>query len=224
MVANILLNSYAFLGWETEGTAFWVFLVLFLLFFYISMTVTDEKPLTSVFMNLLCAGILYLYSGMSGEVFWFLNIEKVGWLILFTFILTAMLFGLVIGNFWGHLKLVSSIFSDFWVGLVGLVIASVWGYLLIRLGEIVFDEHPILCVITLLGGLSGQAKSSGSGAPEPESGSNPEPTPNPEPSHGFPCCDNCKWNMSRGSFFVRCSQDYSREKEANEKCGQWQRC
>lgn len=40
--------------------------------------------------------------------------------------------------------------------------------------------------------------------------------------HGFPCCDNCRWNQDRGSYTVRCFQDSSRNKVANEKCGQWQ--
>ena len=243
----MLLNSYAFLSWETEGTNFWILLGLFVLSFCISMAATEEKPFTIIITNLACAGLLYLYSGMSGEVFWFINIEKVGWILWFVgFMLTAILFGLVIGNFWGHLKLASSIFSDFWVGFVGLVIACVWGYLLIRLGKIVFDEHPIQCVITLLGGLSGQAKSSsytpsygggdsgsggggGGSSPEPEPDPYPDPTPDPEPDgpyspQGFPCCDNCRWNMNRGSYFVRCFQDGSREKEPNDKCTQWQRC
>lgn len=244
---NILLNSHAFLRWETESKAFWVLLALFIIIYFYSREILDYEPKKFLWMNLACAGIIYLYTGMSGEVFWFLNIEKVGWLImLFAFILTAALFGIVIGNAWGFLKLVSSITSDFWSAIIGLVIGCVWSFLLVRLGEIIFEEHPILCVITLLGGLGGQTKtsnytpsyessdseSSGGGggtSPEPEPDPSPGPSPDPNPdepygSHGYPCCNNCKWNMNRGSYFVRCFQDESREKEPNDKCGQWQRC
>ncbi len=221
-----MLNSFFLLAWRTEGTTFWIFLGLFLVCYYYSIVIVDEKPLTSIFMNLLCAGIIYLYSSMPGEVFWFLNIEEVGWLImLFAFIFTAMLFGIVIGNAWGHLKLAFSIFSDFWLGIIGLIVACVWGYLLIRLGKIIFDEHPILCVLTLLGGLGSSNKSTSYTAPSENSSSGTGVKPgDPYSPEGFPCCNNCKWNQNRGSYFVRCFQNSSREKEPNDKCGQWQRC
>ena len=49
-----------------------------------------------------------------------------------------------------------------------------------------------------------------------------EPKGDDGDGHGFPCCDNCRWNQDRGSYTVRCFQDSSRNKVANEKCGQWQ--
>ena len=204
-----------------------------------------------MYMNLLCAGITILYTGMTGEVFWFLNIEKVGWLImLFAFIFTAMLFGIAIGNAWGNLKNVSTIFSYFKFGFLSLVLSVAWVVTLVRLALIVFDEHPILCVITFLSSLGSLSKSMDY-VPAPES---PQPVTEPssgtgsdgkwqetsdgkytkikEPSvdkdpyspNGFPCCDNCKWNQDRGCYFVRCFQDSSRIKKPNDKCGQWERC
>lgn len=222
LVANLLLNPYAFLRWETESSAFWILLVLFLICFYGSMTLTEEKPTTSIFLTLICAGIVYLYSGMSGEVFWFLNIEKVGWLImLFAFYITAMLFGTALGYAWGYLKFISLLSSNFWFSVFGITVGCVWGYLLYRLGRIIFDEHPILCFLTLMGALGIQAKSSNEQEKESQK---PEPKPGRDPyrPQGFPCCDNCRWNQNRGSYTVRCFQDSSRRKKSNDKCGQWQ--
>ena len=152
---NIVLNSTSFLSWHSDSTAFWILLVLAILFYFVSVSMTDEAPIASIFVNLLCAGTLYLYSGTTGEAFWFLNFEKQGFVIWFIcYIISAVFFGILIGMSIGHLKLVIEIFSNFWVGLIGLLIGSVWGYLLIRYIGIIFDEHPIICALAILGAIS----------------------------------------------------------------------
>ena len=156
---NIILNSMSFIGWHSDSYAFWILLALAIVFYFVSSSLVNEAPLTSVFVNLLCAGTLYLYSGTIGEVFWFLNFEKQGLIIWFIcYILTAAFFGILIGMTIGHLKLVLGVFSNFWAGLIGVLIGCVWGYLLLRYVGIIFDEHPIICAFTILGAIgSGSA-------------------------------------------------------------------
>ena len=156
---SLILNSMSFLDWQADSVAFWVLLVLAAILYFISMSLYEESPLTAVFVNLLCAGTLFLYSGTTGEVFWFINFEEQNLIVWFVcYLLTAVFFGILIGMTWGHIKLVVEIFSDFWVGLVGLVIGCICGILLLRFFSIIISEHPIICVLTLLGAI-------GSGSP-----------------------------------------------------------
>ena len=85
-------------------------------------------------------------------LFWFLNIEKVGWLLwLFCYMLTSILFGVIIGNAWAFLKWFFDIFENPTLGVVGLILSCVWGYLLWRLIPIFFEEHQIVFILTLVG-------------------------------------------------------------------------
>lgn len=152
---SIFLNSMPFLSWQADSAAFWILFVLAVFFYFLGVALKDDAPIMSVFANLLSAGALYLYSGTSGEVFWFINFEKQNIIIWFIcYILTAAFLGILIGLAIGHLKLVTEIFSDFWVALIGVIIGCIWGYLLLRFLGIIFDEHPIICGLTILGAIS----------------------------------------------------------------------
>lgn len=168
-------------------------------------------------------------------LFWFLNIEKVGWLLwLFCYMLTSILFGVIIGNAWAFLKWFFDIFENPTLGVVGLILSCVWGYLLWRLIPIFFEEHQIVFILTLVGVIGTVNKAID--GPSVSSTTEPEPEPESRPSsssgygsgskepyspQGLPCCDNCRWNQNRGSYSVRCFQNSSRQKEPNDKCGQW---
>ena len=149
----------SFLSWQADSSAFWILFVLAVLFYFVCMALYEESPITAFFINLLCAGTLYLYSGTTGEVFWFINFEEQNFFVwLACYFLTAMFFGTLIGMAWGHLKLVLEIFSNLWVGLVGLIIGCVWALLLLRYFGIIIEEHPIICLLTLVGAIgSGSA-------------------------------------------------------------------
>ena len=228
-MTSILLNSSAFLPFEAESIAFWILLAIMagsLFFSYIE----DESIMRSFWLDLLCAGATFLFSGLRGELFWFLNIEKVGWLLwIFCYILTFMFFGVIVGHIVAFIQWVFDIFENPTIGFIGLVLCVVWGFLLWRLVPIFFEEHQIVFFLTLVG-IVGVANKAMDG-PRASSTTKPEPGPNPGPGpkdpyspHGFPCCDNCRWNQNRGSYSVRCFQNSNREKEPNDKCGQWQRC
>lgn len=233
-MVSILLNSSAFLSFEAESTAFWVLLAIMVGSLIYSFHVED--PVKSLLLDLLCAGAMFLFSGLRGELFWFLNIEKVGWLLwLFCYILTAMFFGVIAGHIWAFLQWVFDIFESPTLGIIGLVLCLVWGFLLWRLIPIFFEEHQIIFFLTLVGviGIANKAMDgpqvSSTTEPDPEPGPTPGPRPEPDPPgpyspQGFPCCDNCRWNQNRGSYSVRCFQNSSMQKEPNDKCGQWQRC
>ena len=142
-VVDILLNSREFIKWETEGTVFWILLALFFCLLYYSLKMPrEDRVCHSLYVSMLCAGIVFLYTGMTGEVFWFLNIKKVGLIMIFALAFTAILFGAAIGNTWGNLKNVSRISSDFKFGFWSLIVSLAWGVTLIRLVLIVFEEHP----------------------------------------------------------------------------------
>ncbi len=230
-MASILLNSSAFLSLEAESTAFWVLLAIMAGSLICSFHVED--PVKSLMLDLLCAGAMFLFSGLRGELFWFLNIEKVGWLLwLFCYLLTSMFFGVIVGHIWAFLQWVFDIFESPTLGIIGLVLCVVWGFLLWRLIPIFFEEHQIIFFLTLVGvvGVANKAMDGpqASPTPDPEPPS-PGPRPKPDPPElygpqGIPCCDNCRWNQNRGSYSVRCFQNSSRVKEPNDKCDQWNRC
>ena len=160
MIISILLNQMSFLPWAGDSTAFWVCLVASLVFLLLSLNLAEEQPVTSVFLNLLCAGSVYLLTGLHGELFWFINIERVNWLIWFVcYLLTAAFFGMVLGLAWGHLKLISELFDNTLAAILGLVIGLIWGFLLLRLVGIIFEEHPIVCVLTLICSISSGSSS-----------------------------------------------------------------
>ena len=96
-MVSILLNSSAFLPFDAESTAFWVLLAIMAGSLFISY-IDEENPMRSLLLNFLCAGATFLFSGLRGELFWFLNIEKVGLLLwVFCYILTFMFFGVIAG-------------------------------------------------------------------------------------------------------------------------------
>lgn len=53
----------------------------------------------------------------------------------------------------------------------------------------------------------------------PSSSSNSDKDNGYDPPYG--CCDNCRWNMNRGSHYSRCAQDGRDDRVANERCGSW---
>lgn len=153
-MSNIFLNSMSFLSWQADSYAFWILFSLAAFLYSLGVAMKDDAPIMSVFVNLLSAGALYLYSGTSGEVFWFINFEKQNIIVWFIcYILTAAFFGILIGLTWGHLKLILGLFSNFWVAFIGLIIGCIWGVLLFKYIGIIFDEHPIICTLTILGAL-----------------------------------------------------------------------
>ena len=234
-MVSILLNSSAFLPFDAESTAFWVLLAVMagsLFFSYMD----EENPMRSLLLNLLCAGATFLFSGLRGELFWFLNIEKVGLLLwVFCYILTFMFFGVIAGHVIAFIRWFFDIFENPTFGVIGLILSVIWGSLLWRLVPIFFEEHQIVFFLTLMGaaGMINKAMDgpqvSSTTEPDPEPGPTPGPRPEPDPPgpyspQGFPCCDNCRWNQNRGSYSVRCFQTSSRVKEPNDKCDQWNRC
>lgn len=229
MMASILLNSSAFLPFDAESTAFWVLLAVMAGSLFISY-MDEENPMRSLLLNLLCAGATFLFSGLRGELFWFLNIEKVGFLLwVFCYILTFMFFGVIAGHVIAFIRWFFDIFENPILGVIGLILSVIWGSLLWRLVPIFFEEHQIVFFLTLMGavGVANKAMDGpqASSTPDPEPPSpGPRPKPDPYGPQGFPCCDNCRWNQNRGSYTVRCFQNSSRVKEPNDKCGQWQRC
>lgn len=234
---SILLNSSAFLPFEAESTAFWVLLAVMVGSLILSY-MAEISPVRSLLLNLLCAGSTFLFSGLRGELFWFLNIEKVGLLLwVFCYILTFMFFGVIAGHVIAYVRWFFDIFENPVLGVIGLILSVVWGSLLWRLVPIFFEEHQIVSFLTLMGA-AGTVNKAMDG-PSASSTTGPDPEPEPSPSfgsgsgsgskepyspQGFPCCDNCRWNQNRGSYSVRCFQNSSRQKEPNDKCGQWQRC
>ena len=234
-MVSILLNSSAFLPFDAESTAFWVLLAIMAGSLFISY-MDEENPMRSLLLNLLCAGATFLFSGLRGELFWFLNIEKVGLLLwIFCYILTFMFFGVIAGHVIAFIRWFFDIFENPTFGVIGLILSVIWGSLLWRLVPIFFEEHQIVFFLTLMGaaGMINKAMDgpqvSSTTEPDPEPGPTPGPRPEPDPPgpyspQGFPCCDNCRWNQNRGSYSVRCFQNSSRVKEPNDKCDQWNRC
>ena len=246
-MVSILLNSSAFLPFDAESTAFWVLLAIMAGSLFISY-MDEENPMRSLLLNLLCAGATFLFSGLRGELFWFLNIEKVGLLLwVFCYILTFMFFGVIAGHVIAFIRWFFDIFENPTFGVIGLILSVIWGSLLWRLVPIFFEEHQIVFFLTLMGaaGMINKAMDgpqvSSTTEPEPEPGPSPNPSPGPGTGsgtgsgsgsgtddpyfpQGIPCCDNCRWNQNRGSYSVRCFQNSSRVKEPNDKCDQWNRC
>ena len=234
-MVSILLNSSAFFPFDAESTAFWVLLAIMAGSLFISY-MDEENPMRSLLLNLLCAGATFLFSGLRGELFWFLNIEKVGLLLwVFCYILTFMFFGVIAGHVIAFIRWFFDIFENPTFGVIGLILSVIWGSLLWRLVPIFFEEHQIIFFLTLVGviGIANKAMDgpqvSSTTEPDPEPGPTPGPRPEPDPPgpyspQGFPCCDNCRWNQNRGSYSVRCFQNSSRVKEPNDKCDQWNRC
>ncbi len=155
MMNSMILNSMAFLDWQADSAAFWILLALAILFYFSGVKLRDDAPIKSIALNLLSAAVLFLYSGTAGEAFWFINLERqnlIAW--FFCYILTAIFFGILIGMTIVHFKLLLEIFSDFWVALIGVIIGCIWGCLLLRYVGIIFEEHPVICFLTIFGAIS----------------------------------------------------------------------
>ena len=225
----MLLNSLAFLPFEAESTAFWVLLAIIVGSLIFSLRFGGGIG-RYLLLNVVCAGATYLLTGLRGELFWFLNVEKVGWLLwIFCYILTSFFFGVIIGNAWAFFKWVFRIFENPMLGVVGLVLSVVWGYLLWRIVPIFFEEHQIVFVLTLIGviGLANRSMSGPSVSSDAATGQDTENDYSAGGSSdydgsGFRCCRNCKWNMDRGSFSTRCFQGHE-GMASNDSCWEWQK-
>ena len=181
-MASILLNSFAFLPFDAESTAFWVLLAIMAGSLFISY-MDEENPMRSLLLNLLCAGATFLFSGLRGELFWFLNIEKVGLLLwVFCYILTFMFFGVIAGHVIAFIRWFFDIFENPTFGVIGLILSVIWGSLLWRLVPIFFEEHQIVFFLTLMGA-AGMINKAMDG-PQVSSTTEPDPEPDPSPPPG----------------------------------------
>ena len=218
---SVLLSSHSFLPFEGDSIAFWVLLIAMVATIYISNI--SENIGMVLLMNYLGAAAVFLYTGLKGEIFWFLDIERVGLLIwIFGYIFTAILFGVIIGRAWGYIQWFPEIFRNFWFGIIGFVIGIIWANLLIDLISIMFREHPFILIITALGAV-GELNAEMDKVPQaPQKQPNTDKPPKLEENIGFRSCRNCKWNQDRGSWETRCFLGRKGYK-ANDDCGQWNR-
>ena len=156
---NIFLMGAGIFTWHAHSAAFWILLVLAVVLYHASMSLMSESPWLGLGANLLCAGVLFLYYGSYGELFWFLDFEKQNIIVWFIcYILSAAFFGVMIGITWGFLKMIFHLFSNPIAAIIGLVIGGIWGCLLLCFIGVMFSEHPIIMLFTIFGALgSGSA-------------------------------------------------------------------
>ena len=133
---------------------FWLFLALAIGLYILSMVLSETLPFISLLINVLSAGAIYLWTEVSSECFWYLDFEHQNILLwFFYYLLTALFFGLIAGTAWGNLKAISELFSDFIPSILCVIVGVVWGIVLLRLVGIMFDEHPIITFLTLVGAI-----------------------------------------------------------------------
>ena len=133
---------------------FWLFFGLAVLFYYLSLALPARFVFLSIVFLLLSAGSLFVWTMVCGECFWFLDFERQNFLLWLLFwVLTIIGLGFVGGTAWQHLKALRDIFHDFVPSIICVVIGIVWGVLFLRLVGIMFDEHPIISILTILGAI-----------------------------------------------------------------------
>lgn len=141
---------------KSDKSIFWICILSSIGLFILSLFMAESLPFLSVLVNLLSAGALFIWIEASGECFWFLDFEKQNFFVwLFCYFVTAAFFGIIAGTALGNIKSITSLFSDFLPSLICVVIGVVWGILLFRLIGVMFDEHPIISFLTLVGAIPG---------------------------------------------------------------------
>ena len=138
----------------SDKSKFWICFLSAIGLYLLSLFIAESLPFLSILVNLLSATALFIWVGTSKECFWFLDFEKQNFLVWFLcYIVTAAFFGIIAGTAWENIKSITGLFSDFLPSFICVVIGLVWGILLIRLVGVIFSEHPIICLLTLVGAI-----------------------------------------------------------------------
>lgn len=138
----------------SDKSIFWICFLSAIGLYLLSLFIAESLPFLSIFVNLLSAAALFIWVGASKECFWFLDFEKQNFLAWFLcYIVTAAFFGIIAGTAWENIKSITGLFRDFLPSFLCVVIGLVWGILLIRLVGVIFSEHPIICLLTLIGAI-----------------------------------------------------------------------
>jgi hypothetical protein len=134
---------------------FWICIILAIIFYIASFNIEVSKPFASIFVNLLSAASLIVWTVVSDECYWFLDFEKQNiFAFLFCFFITACAIGIIFGTAWNNIKLITDIRHEPLSSIIFFVIGCVWGILLLRLVGRFFDEHPIMAFLIVMSAFS----------------------------------------------------------------------
>lgn len=134
-----------------DKSIFWIFVSSAILFYILSMVSIESK--TSLLFSILSAVCLIIWTKSSKNCFWFLDFNHDTNLLAYLFLM-AFSFSIIAITFktaWDNIRAIKAISYEPVASLICLALGLLWAYALSGLVFNIFDEHPVICLLALLG-------------------------------------------------------------------------